>query len=148
MRAKNKDDKGGQKNLEEVSLTPFDPDNFKPLSQEELDELFKESKSFKSAENSIDSDRQKGSEDYQEFKKNTEDRFSDIEGLTKAILYVGIISLVSVIVAVLAIFLEQVRFNNATYDQRKTDSQQQIELLKDEVRTLIHNSQAKTKTKE
>lgn len=60
-------------------------------------------------------------------------RLGDIEGLTRTVLWVGLITLVGVVVAVAAMILDQEHFNNETYREQSASLQVQIETLQQEL---------------
>jgi len=65
------------------------------------------------------------------YQAKTDKKLLDIEQLTKAIMFVAVISLVGVVVAVCGLVLDQVHFNNSTYEQRSQYYEEQIKILKD-----------------
>jgi len=67
------------------------------------------------------------------YKAETDKKLADIEQLTKYILWVGLISLVAVIVAVTGLVIDQIHFNNQTYRQENND---RVQLLQDEINNL------------
>jgi hypothetical protein len=70
------------------------------------------------------------------YKKVTDKRFADMEQLTKAILFVAIIALIGVVVAVAGLVIDQMHFNNSTYNKQYGDDQAEIRLLQSEVNEL------------
>lgn len=66
----------------------------------------------------------------------TDKRIGDIEQLTKYILGIAILTILAIVVAVIGIVVDQMRFNNQSYKQQSSDSQTQIRLLQEEVNSL------------
>lgn len=66
------------------------------------------------------------------FRASTNKRFADMEQVTKAILFVAIISLVGIIVAVSGLVLDQMHYSNSSYEQRNQYYEDQIRLLKEQ----------------
>jgi len=58
------------------------------------------------------------------YKQESDRRFKEIENITRAILFVAVISLVGVVVAVVGIFIDQVHFNYQTYSQNQEQRQE------------------------
>ncbi len=56
---------------------------------------------------------------FEEYKTTTDKRIADIETLTKAILFLAVVSLIGIIVAVSSMVIDQMRFNTSTYNNYK-----------------------------
>jgi hypothetical protein len=78
------------------------------------------------------------------YQEKTNKRFADIEQLTKAIIFLAIITLIGVVVAVSGLVIDQMHFNNQTYTQGASDNKTEIQLLQDEVNQLKASNEQKT----
>lgn len=72
----------------------------------------------------------------QVFMDATAKKFADVEQLTKAILFVAVISLIGTVVAVVGLVVDQMHFNNQTYVQQAARNQDAVDQLRAEVQDL------------
>jgi cell division protein FtsL len=63
-------------------------------------------------------------------------RLSDVENLTKTVLFVVAISLVGVLIALYALISDNMHYNNETYKEQSGSFQTQLNTLQSEVNTL------------
>lgn len=61
--------------------------------------------------------------------KKLGERLGNVENVTQAVLWVGLISLVAIVVAVSAMVLDQFHFNNQTYHDQSDKNNAEIEEL-------------------
>lgn len=78
--------------------------------------------------------------------RNLSKRLFNVESVTQAVLWVGIISLVAVVVTVSAMVIDQFHFNNQTYRDQSDKTNAQIEELNTRIDGLQNqlNQTAKT----
>jgi hypothetical protein len=63
-------------------------------------------------------------------------RLGNLEGLTTAVLWLGLIALFGVFVSVATLVVDQEHFNNETYREQTTNLQTQVQALQDEISSL------------
>ena len=68
--------------------------------------------------------------------KSVATRLGNVENLTQAVIWVGLIALVAIVVSVTTMVIDQEHFNNETYKEQTTNLQTQVQALQDEVSSL------------
>lgn len=68
--------------------------------------------------------------------KKLGERIGNVENITQAVLWVGIISLISVVVAVTAMVIDQFHFNNQTYQNQSDKNASEFKELNARIDTL------------
>lgn len=63
-------------------------------------------------------------------------RLGNLEGLTTAVLWLGLIALFGIVVSVATLVIDQEHFNNETYREQTTNLQTQVQALQDEINSL------------
>jgi cell division protein FtsL len=76
--------------------------------------------------------------------KQNEKRFTSIETLVYAVIFVAIISLVGIVVAVTTLVIDQMHFNNQTYRDQSDKTNLQIQQLNLQIETLRERAQSQT----
>jgi len=85
--------------------------------------------------------------------QNVKGRLGNIENITQAVLWVGLATIVAVVIAFGALVLDQMHFNNQTYrdqsnvnDLKYQEMTKQIELLSQKIESLNKNQDNSTNT--
>ena len=78
--------------------------------------------------------------------QGVKNRLTDVENQTKAIYWVGVISLVGVIIASFALVIDQMHFNNQTYRDQSNISNAKFQELTTRIDLLDQQLKEKVKT--
>ncbi len=68
--------------------------------------------------------------------QRNERRFANIETLVYAVVFVALVTLVGIVVAVCAMVVDQLHFNNQTYREQSDKNQAEIQALRAELNSL------------